>query len=87
MLVLNCERRTGTFTNQNGAQINYDNLYFTVDTGDHDGMIFGTKYKEIKVSVRDFGKYYPNPIESTKGKNLIFAFDQDKHLIGIYDVK
>lgn len=87
MLVLNAERKTGKFLSNAGQTIDYDNLYFTVDTLDNTNMIFGNKYSQIKVSVKDFNKFYPHPVETLKGKNVIFAFDQNKKLIGIYDVK
>lgn len=82
MHVINCERKTGVYND-----INYDNLYFMCDTGDNDKMLFGTRIVKIKVSVKDFNKYYPGGPEAIKGKNVIFAFDQNARLIGIYDVK
>ena len=87
MKVLSCRRQTGTFTNDKGQIIEYDNLTFTVDTGDIEGMLFGTKYSDIKVSVKDFNKVYSGDPNSLHGKDIIFAFDQNKHLIGIYNVK
>lgn len=88
MLVLDCERKNGIYKpDENSQGIPWDNLYFTVDTGSTEGMLFGTKKQIIKVSVKDFNKYYNQDVMTLKGKDVIFAFDQNKHLIGIYNVK
>ena len=87
MVILSCERKTGVFTDSLGKEIPYDNYYFMCDSGDATNMIFGHKIKQIKVSVKNFQQFYKGNVESTKGQDLIFAFDQEAHLIGIYGSK
>lgn len=87
-IVKNCTRRSGTFKPDNGRDpIEYDNYVFQVeDAADNENLLFGSaRYKDIKVSVKDFNKAMKNASpESIREQDVVFAFDLNKHLIGIY---
>lgn len=86
MLIKNCIRRTGEYQpDPNGKSIAYDNYIFQCeDHQDLKNLVFGdAKYKDVKVSVKDFNNVWKASPESLKGKDVIFAFDTNKHLIAI----
>lgn len=86
MIVKTAYRRNGTFHSEQNRDIEYDNLYFECDTGDKEGCIFGTKTLTVKVSVKDFNKYWNQPVETLQNKDVVFAIVNNK-LTGIYVIK
>lgn len=87
MKVVSCERRTGTFVPQNQTnEVSFDNYMFTVESKNTENMVFGSKYEQVKVSVKDFNKYYQKPVETIKDKDIIFERDQNNRLVGIYTI-
>lgn len=87
-VVKNCTRKSGTYIPEGGDRsFDYDNYLFQVeDASDNENLLFGVaRYKDIKVSVKDFNKAMKNASPDTlREKDVVFAFDLNKHLIGIY---
>lgn len=89
-IVKNCRRSSGNFKPEGqDREIGFDNYIFQVeDRSNVEGLLFGNaRYTDIKVSVRDFTRIYGTDPNSLKDKDVVFAFDLNKHLIGIYSAK
>lgn len=85
MKVVSLERKTGKFTPANrNDEVEYDNYVFTVESNLTEGLIFGKKYEQIKVPVRDFEKYYNGPVTGLQGKDVLFERDQNNRLQGVW---
>lgn len=87
MKVVACERRTGSFIPQNQTnEVSFDNYIFTVESKNSENLVFGKKYEQLKVAVKDFEKYYQKPVNTIQDKDMIFEKDQNNRVCGIYQV-
>lgn len=83
MLIKNLARRSGTFKNDQGREINYDNLVFTVEVPDLEHrLVFGPLFEEVKVKYSDFVNSYKGDLKTLEGKDATFFFDAKGRYIG-----